>query len=54
MALESLSEDDVEEGGGENLDVGPQTLVFEGVEVVVKASQHLLHSVGIAVVQGGV
>lgn len=54
VALESLSEDDVEEGGGENLDVCPQTLVFEVVEVVVEASQHLLHSVGIAVVQGGV
>ena len=40
----------MEEGGDENLDVGPQTLVFEVVEVVVETSQHLLHSVGVAVV----
>lgn len=44
----------MEEGGEENLDVGPQTLVLQIVEVVVEASKHLLHSIGVAVVQSGV
>ena len=54
VSLEPLAKHYMEEGGDENLDVGPQTLVFEIIEVEVESAEHLLHSVGIAVVQRGV
>ena len=54
VSLEPLAKHDMEEGGDENLDVGPQTLVLQIVEVVVEAAQHLFHGVGVAVVQSGI
>ena len=54
VPLEPLAKHDMEEGGGKYLDVGPQALVFEIIEVEVESAEHLLHSVGIAVVQRGV
>ena len=52
--LEPLAKQDMEEGGGKYLHVGPQALVFEIIEVEVESAEHLLHSVGVAVVQRGV
>ena len=54
VSLEPLAKHDMEEGGGKYLYVGPQALVFEIIEVEVESAEHLLHSVGIAVVQRGV
>lgn len=51
---EFLSENDMEESGEENLAVGPQALVLKIVKVEVETAQHLLHCVGVSVVQRGV
>ncbi len=52
--LKSLPEDYINEGEEEHLTIEPPGAVLEIVEVKLKAAQHLLHSVGVAVVESGV
>ena len=54
MLLEFLSENYVGECLPEHLDVEPETAVAQVVEVVFQAAQHLVHRVGIAVLEGGI
>ena len=53
-SLELLSEHDVAEGLGEDLGIKPPGTVLQIVEVELQSSQHLLHGVGVAVVERGV
>ena len=52
--LEYLSEHDVDECLDENLGVEPPAAVLEVVEVEFEAAEHLLHGVGVAVVERGI
>ena len=46
--------DDAEERLHQDLDVEPERAVLQIVEVHLQADEHLLHRVGIAVMQGGI
>ena len=49
--LEFLPDDDVQEGEPQNLGVHPPRAVRQVVEVEFQSAQHLLHGIGISVVE---
>lgn len=52
--LELLATHDADEGEPENLHVEPEGAMLEVIEVELEATEHLLHGVGVAIVEGGV